>query len=179
MPLFSLNSPSNRPEVDIEGSMTNPRDKRCRKSLRPWQDFPEEQEPGTLYDTFPTESRVFEDRNVPAGLGNRTRREDPQPRRLWRGNLQRHHLGHETTDAISTSYDRIRRRNAVLQPMLRTSAAMLSGSYCEYRGLSISEVPSADSARWDRSARHNQAQCDVQCLTSVQPRTIGAKYSKV
>ncbi|KAK8120457.1 hypothetical protein PG999_004577 [Apiospora kogelbergensis] len=78
MPLFSLNSPSNRPEVDIEGSMTNPRDKRCRKSLRPWHDFHEEQEPGTLYDTFPTESRVFEDRNFPAGLGNRTRREDPR-----------------------------------------------------------------------------------------------------
>ncbi|KAK6860932.1 hypothetical protein PG995_004568 [Apiospora arundinis] len=56
---------------------------------------------------------------------------------------------------------------------------MLSCSYCESRGLSISEVPSADSARCDRSARHNQAQCDVQCLTSAQPRNIGAKHSKV
>ncbi|KAK6843952.1 hypothetical protein PG987_004812 [Apiospora arundinis] len=149
MPLFSLNSPSNRPEVDIEGSMTNPRDKRCRKSLRPWHDFPEEQEPGTLYDTFPTESRVFEDRNFPAGLGNRTRREDPRASEC-----------RPSADVADFG------GNAFLFLLRVSWFEHLRGSF-------------ADSARCDRSARHNQAQCDVQCLTSVQPCNIGAKHSKV
>ncbi|KAK8071892.1 hypothetical protein PG996_005240 [Apiospora saccharicola] len=40
---------------------------------RPWPDFLEQQRIvfGTLYDAFPTDSRVFENRNFLAGLGNR------------------------------------------------------------------------------------------------------------
>ncbi|KAK2931639.1 hypothetical protein FoTM2_009155 [Fusarium oxysporum f. sp. vasinfectum] len=45
----------------------------CPKNLRPWPDFLHQQKLtfGTLYDSFPTESRVFENRNFLAGLGNR------------------------------------------------------------------------------------------------------------
>ncbi|EXM12953.1 hypothetical protein FOTG_18574 [Fusarium oxysporum f. sp. vasinfectum 25433] len=61
------------PKLTSRGSITNPRDKWCPKNLRPWPDFLHQQKLtfGTLYDSFPTESRVFENRNFLAGLGNR------------------------------------------------------------------------------------------------------------
>ncbi|CAH0023545.1 unnamed protein product [Clonostachys rhizophaga] len=53
--------------------ITNPRDKWCPTNLRPWPDFLDQQRLifGTLYDTFPAESRLFENRAFLAGLGNR------------------------------------------------------------------------------------------------------------
>jgi hypothetical protein len=58
------------------GSITNPRDKLCPTNLRPWSDFLQQQRTtlGTLYAAFPTESRVFENLNFLAGLGNRISR---------------------------------------------------------------------------------------------------------
>ncbi|KAK6829337.1 hypothetical protein PG995_005377 [Apiospora arundinis] len=61
------------PQLTSRGPITNPRDKWCPKILRPWDDFIEQQRIvfGILYDTFPTDSRVFENRNFLVGLGNR------------------------------------------------------------------------------------------------------------
>ncbi|EWZ77897.1 hypothetical protein FOWG_17739 [Fusarium oxysporum f. sp. lycopersici MN25] len=61
------------PNLASRGSITNPRDKWCPKNLRPWPGFLDQQKLtfGTLYGSFPTESRVFENRNFLAGLGNR------------------------------------------------------------------------------------------------------------
>ncbi|EWZ27917.1 hypothetical protein FOZG_18382 [Fusarium oxysporum Fo47] len=44
-----------------------------QRAEAPWPDFLDQQKLtfGTLYDSFPTESRVFENRNFLAGLGNR------------------------------------------------------------------------------------------------------------
>ncbi|OAA39336.1 Protein kinase-like domain protein [Beauveria brongniartii RCEF 3172] len=61
------------PDLTSKGSITNPRDKWCPQSLRSWSDFLEIQRIvfGSIYDTFPTEERVFENRNFLAGLGSR------------------------------------------------------------------------------------------------------------
>ncbi|KAH6889924.1 hypothetical protein B0T10DRAFT_487099 [Thelonectria olida] len=61
------------PKLTSKGPITNPRNKWCPTNLRPWPDFIQQQRItfGTLYDTFPTDSRVFENRAFLAGLGNR------------------------------------------------------------------------------------------------------------
>ncbi|PQK18023.1 hypothetical protein BB8028_0010g00160 [Beauveria bassiana] len=61
------------PDLTSKGSITNPRGKWCPQSLRSWSDFLEIQRIvfGSIYDTFPTEERVFENRNFLAGLGSR------------------------------------------------------------------------------------------------------------
>lgn len=61
------------PRLTSKGSITNPRDKWCPNNLRPWPDFLDQQRLifGTLYDTFPAESRLFENRTFLVGLGNR------------------------------------------------------------------------------------------------------------
>ncbi|KAM3563056.1 hypothetical protein ARSEF4850_002523 [Beauveria asiatica] len=61
------------PNLTSKGSITNPRHKWCPQSLRSWPDFLEIQRIvfGSIYDTFPTEERVFENRNFLAGLGSR------------------------------------------------------------------------------------------------------------
>ncbi|KAM3547180.1 hypothetical protein MY1884_009682, partial [Beauveria asiatica] len=61
------------PDLTSKGSITNPRDKWCPQSLRAWSDFLEIQRIvfGSIYDTFPTEERVFENRNFLTGLGSR------------------------------------------------------------------------------------------------------------
>ncbi|RKK11237.1 hypothetical protein BFJ66_g18308, partial [Fusarium oxysporum f. sp. cepae] len=71
--VFSRFAIQTDPKLTSRGSITNPRDKWCPKKLRPWPDFLDQQKLtfGTLYDSFPTESRVFENRNFLAGLGNR------------------------------------------------------------------------------------------------------------
>ncbi|KAH7465380.1 hypothetical protein FOMA001_g17028 [Fusarium oxysporum f. sp. matthiolae] len=71
--VFSRFAIETDPKLTSRGSITNPRDKWCPKNLRPWPDFLDQQKFifGTLYDAFPTESRVFENRNFLAGLGNR------------------------------------------------------------------------------------------------------------
>ncbi|RWA05309.1 hypothetical protein EKO27_g9794, partial [Xylaria grammica] len=54
-------------------SITNPRDKLCPTSLKPWPDFLQQQSRtfGELYATCSPERRVFESRNFLAGLGRR------------------------------------------------------------------------------------------------------------
>ncbi|KAH7111552.1 hypothetical protein EDB81DRAFT_925872 [Dactylonectria macrodidyma] len=71
--VFSRFTIETDPNLTSRGSITNPRDKWCPKNLRPWPDFLDQQKLifGTLYDSFPTESRVFENRTFLAGLGNR------------------------------------------------------------------------------------------------------------
>ncbi|KAK8048274.1 hypothetical protein PG994_010004 [Apiospora phragmitis] len=71
--VFSRFAIEPNPQLTSKGPITNPRDKWCPKNLRPWPDFIEQQRIvfGTLYDTFPTKRRVFENRNFLAGLGNR------------------------------------------------------------------------------------------------------------
>ncbi|KNB15467.1 hypothetical protein FOXG_14003 [Fusarium oxysporum f. sp. lycopersici 4287] len=71
--VFSRFAIETDPNLTSRGSITNPRDKWCPKNLRPWPDFLDQQKLtfGTLYDSFPTETRVFENRNFLAGLGNR------------------------------------------------------------------------------------------------------------
>ncbi|KAK2468341.1 hypothetical protein H9L39_19987 [Fusarium oxysporum f. sp. albedinis] len=71
--VFSRFAIETDPKLTSRGSITNPRDKWCPGNLRPWPDFLDQQKLtfGTLYDAFPTQSRVFENRNFLAGLGNR------------------------------------------------------------------------------------------------------------
>ncbi|KAF4445529.1 metalloprotease, partial [Fusarium albosuccineum] len=71
--VFSKFSIETDPKLTSKGSITNPRDKWCPRKLRPWPDFLDQQRItfGTLYDTFQTENRVFENRAFLAGLGNR------------------------------------------------------------------------------------------------------------
>ncbi|WKT54427.1 hypothetical protein QSH57_005011 [Fusarium oxysporum f. sp. vasinfectum] len=71
--VFSRLAIETDPKLTSRGSITNPRDKWCPKNLSPWPDFLDKQKLtfGTLYSSFPTESRVFENRNFLAGLGNR------------------------------------------------------------------------------------------------------------
>ncbi|KAJ0126620.1 G1/S-specific cyclin CCN1 [Fusarium oxysporum f. sp. albedinis] len=71
--VFSRLTIETDPKLTSRGSITNPRDKWCPKNLRPWPNFLAQQKSifGTLYDAFPTQSRVFENRNFLAGLGNR------------------------------------------------------------------------------------------------------------
>ncbi|KAM6508519.1 hypothetical protein FALCPG4_018359 [Fusarium falciforme] len=61
------------PKLTSKGPITNPRNKWCPTNLSPWPDFLQQQRItfGTLYDTFPTDSRVFENQSFLAGLGNR------------------------------------------------------------------------------------------------------------
>ncbi|KAH6876846.1 hypothetical protein B0T10DRAFT_610192 [Thelonectria olida] len=60
-------------KLTSKGPITNPRNKWCPTNLRPWPDFLQEQRItfGTLYDTFPTDRRVFENRSFLSGLGSR------------------------------------------------------------------------------------------------------------
>ncbi|KAI0802416.1 hypothetical protein GGR55DRAFT_692230 [Xylaria sp. FL0064] len=55
------------------GPITNPRNKYCPTSLKPWPDFLQEQNTtfGGLYATFSPERRAFENRSFLAGLGRR------------------------------------------------------------------------------------------------------------
>ncbi|KAJ0132390.1 Uncharacterized protein HZ326_24526 [Fusarium oxysporum f. sp. albedinis] len=71
--VFSRFAIETYPKLISRDSITNTRDKWCPKNLKPWADFLDQQKFifGTLYDTFPTEIRVFENRNFLAGLGNR------------------------------------------------------------------------------------------------------------
>ncbi|KAH8742606.1 hypothetical protein F5883DRAFT_595738 [Diaporthe sp. PMI_573] len=71
--VFSRFAIETDPKLTSRGSITNPRDKWCPKNLRPWPDFLDQQKLtfGTLYDSFPTDRRIFENRNFLAGLGNR------------------------------------------------------------------------------------------------------------
>ncbi|EWZ48997.1 hypothetical protein FOZG_04461 [Fusarium oxysporum Fo47] len=65
--------PAINPKLSSRGSITNPRNKWCPKNLQPWTDFIHEQRLtfGILNDTFPIDSRVFENRAFLAGLGDR------------------------------------------------------------------------------------------------------------
>lgn len=57
-----------------KGSIASPlNNKRCPTNLRPWKDFLQQQNVifGQLYATVPTETRLFENRDFLAGLGNR------------------------------------------------------------------------------------------------------------
>ncbi|KAI6386420.1 hypothetical protein MCOR24_011298 [Pyricularia oryzae] len=60
-------------KLTSKGSITNPRNKWCPTRIQPWPDFIQHQRItfGTLYDTFPTDSRVFENRAFLSGLGRR------------------------------------------------------------------------------------------------------------
>ncbi|KAH0424815.1 hypothetical protein CcaCcLH18_11313 [Colletotrichum camelliae] len=63
-------------ELTSKGPITNPRNKWCPTNLRPWDDFLQQQDRmfGILYDTFPADSRLFENRSFLSGLGTRIAR---------------------------------------------------------------------------------------------------------
>ncbi|KAI6351162.1 hypothetical protein MCOR25_010094 [Pyricularia grisea] len=60
-------------KLTSKGSITNPRNKWCPTRIQPWSDFIQQQRIifGTIYDTFPADSRVFENRAFLTGLGKR------------------------------------------------------------------------------------------------------------
>ncbi|KAI6267933.1 hypothetical protein MCOR27_010383 [Pyricularia oryzae] len=68
----NLNIERNR-ELTSKGSITNPRNKWCPTHIQPWSDFIQQQRItfGTIYDTFPADRRVFENRAFLSGLGKR------------------------------------------------------------------------------------------------------------
>lgn len=55
------------------GSITNPRPKWCPTNLKPWFGFIDRQRTvfGALYESFPSDRQVFENRSFLAGLGQR------------------------------------------------------------------------------------------------------------
>ncbi|CZR49931.1 uncharacterized protein FPRO_16136 [Fusarium proliferatum ET1] len=71
--VFSKFTIETDPKLSSRGSITNPRNKWCPKSLQPWDEFINEQRLtfGRLNDSFPIDSRVFENRAFLAGLGDR------------------------------------------------------------------------------------------------------------
>ncbi|RSL40462.1 hypothetical protein CEP54_016112, partial [Fusarium duplospermum] len=71
--VFSSFTVELNPKLTSKGPITNPRNKWCPTNLRPWPDFLQQQRTtfGTLYDTFPTDRRAFENRSFLSGLGNR------------------------------------------------------------------------------------------------------------
>ncbi|KAL3599823.1 hypothetical protein FPOAC2_04051 [Fusarium poae] len=71
--VFSRFAIETDPKLTSKGPLTNPRNKWCPKNLRPWPNFLHQQKVtfGTLHHSFPTESRLFENRNFLAGMGNR------------------------------------------------------------------------------------------------------------
>jgi hypothetical protein len=56
-----------------KGSITNPRNKLCPTTLKPWPNFIEQQRvvAGVLYNAFPADARLFESRSFLSGLGDR------------------------------------------------------------------------------------------------------------
>ncbi|KAI6350905.1 hypothetical protein MCOR25_010305, partial [Pyricularia grisea] len=56
-----------------KGAITNPRNKWCPTRIEPWSDFIQQQRItfGTIYDTFPTDSRIYQNRAFLSGLGKR------------------------------------------------------------------------------------------------------------
>ncbi|KAL5903131.1 hypothetical protein ACKVV7_011438 [Pyricularia oryzae] len=68
----SFNIERNR-KLTSKGPITNPRNKWCPTHIQPWSDFIQQQRItfGTIYDTFPADSRVFENRAFLTGLGKR------------------------------------------------------------------------------------------------------------
>ncbi|KAL3595888.1 hypothetical protein FPOAC2_10258 [Fusarium poae] len=71
--VFSRFAIETDPKLTSKGPLTNPRNKWCPKNLRPWPNFLHQQKVtfGTLHHSFPTESRLFENRNFLGGMGNR------------------------------------------------------------------------------------------------------------
>ncbi|OBS15942.1 hypothetical protein FPOA_13290 [Fusarium poae] len=71
--VFSRFAIETDPKLTSKGPLTNPRNKWCPKNLRPWPNFLHQQKVtfGTLHHSFPTERRLFENRNFLAGMGNR------------------------------------------------------------------------------------------------------------
>ena len=71
--LFSKLCVETSKALTSRGPITNPRDKYCPTSLKPWPDFLQQQSAtlGELYATCSPERRVFEDRNFLAKLGKR------------------------------------------------------------------------------------------------------------
>lgn len=71
--VFSSFNIERNQKLTSKGPITNPRNKWCPTNLRPWPDFLHQQRItfGTLYDTFPADRRVFENRSFLSGLGNR------------------------------------------------------------------------------------------------------------
>lgn len=71
--VFSGFTIEQNPALTSKGPITNPRNKWCPTHIEPWSDFIQQQRItfGTLYDTFPTDSRVFENRAFLSGLGER------------------------------------------------------------------------------------------------------------
>ncbi|RSL53812.1 hypothetical protein CEP54_010194 [Fusarium duplospermum] len=71
--VFSYFSIQTDPGLTSKGPITSPRHKWCPKNLSPWSDFLDQQRTtfGTLYDSFPPDRRVFENRNFLAGMGKR------------------------------------------------------------------------------------------------------------
>lgn len=71
--IFSKFAIETNTKLTSRGPITDPRDKWCPRNLKPWLGFLDQQRQtfGALYNTFPAESRVFENRALLAGLGNR------------------------------------------------------------------------------------------------------------
>ncbi|KAI0411456.1 hypothetical protein F5X98DRAFT_383754 [Xylaria grammica] len=71
--VFSQFKVETNKSLTSRGSITNPRDKLCPTSLKPWSDFLQQQSRifGELYATCSPERRVFESRGFLAGLGTR------------------------------------------------------------------------------------------------------------
>ena len=74
--VFSRFSVETNPKFTSKGPITNPRNKWCPTKIQPWSDFLHNQRIifGTLNSTFPSETRVFENRNFLEGLGERISR---------------------------------------------------------------------------------------------------------
>ncbi|KAK1973496.1 hypothetical protein LZ30DRAFT_484883 [Colletotrichum cereale] len=103
--VFSSFDVERNPKLTSKGPITNPRNKWCPTNLRPWPDFIQQQRItfGTLYDTFPTDSRVFENRAFLVGLGNRISK-----RRIADEKTLEYFLHNSVEDPVKAIIDQLR-----------------------------------------------------------------------
>ncbi|KAJ3455527.1 hypothetical protein MRS44_017009 [Fusarium solani] len=92
-------------KLTSKGPITNPRNKWCPTNLRPWPDFLQQQRItfGTLYDTFPTDRRVFENRSFLSGLGNRIAK-----RKITDEKTLEYFLHNSVEDPVKTIMDQLK-----------------------------------------------------------------------
>ncbi|KAI6318794.1 hypothetical protein MCOR30_008828, partial [Pyricularia oryzae] len=90
--------------------ITNPRNKWCPTHIEPLSDFIQQQRItfGTLYDTFPTDSRVFENRAFLSGLGERV-----SSRRIADEKTLEYFLHNSVEDPVKAIIDQLKKVEGV------------------------------------------------------------------
>ncbi|KAH8742673.1 hypothetical protein F5883DRAFT_723029 [Diaporthe sp. PMI_573] len=153
------------PKLTSKGPITNPRNKWCPTNLRQWPDFLQQQRItfGTLYDTFPTDSRIFENRSFLAGLGNRISK-----RKIADEKTLEYFLHNSVEDPVKTIMDQLKEVEEV-----RSAFHLGNGIIFENHPHAISDMaeevvdrdtPSTPPSTPDHRLNLNQLRPDQICI---------------